>query len=363
LVLRWPLYDYVAFWAAGRLNQMGCDPYDTERLAVLQRQACPEQADVLVMWPAPWALTLIAPFSAVDSQSSHLAWLLLLFVGLVAAVEAAWRVYGGDPEQRWLAWLVTFTFLPAYFVLVTGQLSGLVLLGFAGFLWALRRGRHTLAGACLALAAMKPQLTYLFWIALLLWAWEGRRWRLVLGGFLGVGLLLAWPLASNPSLLGHYIHALTQRTQTHAHVSPLLGTALVLLAGQGRFGLLQFVPALPGLVWLGWYWRRHRVAWNWHERLPALLFASFLTASYGAWPFDLVILLLPLLQRTAQLQSAPRGRQAAVFLLYLVINLLALAQILAAVEYFWFLWMTPALLAAYLLTGRQSSPQAGLVPT
>src|SRR5947199_356754 len=84
-------------------------------------------------------------------------------------LDGAWRQFGGSPQYRWVAWLLALTFLPCHFLLVTGQLGGLILLGFVGFLYFLRRGREGWAGAALVLAAVKPQLTFLFWIALLLW--------------------------------------------------------------------------------------------------------------------------------------------------------------------------------------------------
>jgi hypothetical protein len=354
-----PLYDYIAFWAAGRLNQEGHDPYDTERLAVVERAAEPSLNDVLVMWPAPWALTLVGPFSRFDSHAGHPFWLLLQLAALVTGLELSWRVYGGDPRQRGWAWLVAFTFLPTYMVLTAGQLGGLILLGLAGFLVCLRRGRPGWAGACLVLVAVKPQLTYLFWPALLLWAWERRAGRLVLGGVLAGLALVAWPLWDNPALPLHYWHSLTQRTQTHSHLSPLLGAALRLCVGPDHLGW-QFVPMVPGVVWLAWYWRRHRRDWDWAERLPAILFASFLTAPYGAWPFDLVVLLPALLQRAAAMQGAPR-RAALAFAAHLGITLLALIQLLHQAEYFWFVWLTPALLLLWLLSAPPAR-RAEVVP-
>jgi hypothetical protein len=40
----------------------------------------------------------------------------------------------------------------------------------------------------------------------------------------------------------------------------------------------------------------------------------------------------------------------------LLINLLALAQLLADVEYFWFVWLTPALLLACALVRTVARP-------
>jgi hypothetical protein len=275
----------------------------------------------------------------------------------VAAADWLWRLYGGAPDQRWVAWLVSFTFAPSIFVLVAGQFGPLLLIGFVAFLYFVRTGRDGLAGASLALAAIKPQLSLLFWLALLLWAVGHRKWRLIAGGLAGVAALLAVPLWDNPHLLSQYWYALTQRTQTHSHLSPLPAHALRLVFGHER-AWLQFVPLVPGLIWLAWYWRRHRKNWNWNERLPALLFASLLAAPYGAWPFDLVVLLPAVLQATVKLSRAPRSVIATAAGWWGAVNVLAVVQVLSGVEYFWFLWMTPLLLVGWFL-----ATQGGQRPT
>lgn len=353
-LLHLPLYDYTSFWAAARLNAAGIDPYDPAHLEAVEREADPGLQDVLVMWSAPWGLALLSPFGRLDPQPSHLLWQGAQLGILLAALELLWRFFGGASDRRWIAWLVAFSFPPCYFMLVTGQLGALILLGFASFLFFQVRGQEFAAGACLALAAIKPQLTFLFWIALLLWAWQGRRWRVALGGGLCVLTLLALPWWENPHLPIHYWDALSRRTQTHSHESPVAGTALRLLFGPERFGW-QFVPLVPGLIWVAWYWSRHRHAWRWSERLPALLFASFLAAPYGAWPFDLVVLLPPLLAQAVRLAESSRGRVVAVAASYAAIGMLALVQILCQMEYFWFLWMTPALLLLYLAAAASNS--------
>jgi hypothetical protein len=349
-----PLYDFVSFWAAGRLNHQGLDPYDTERLAVVEREAEPHAEQVLVMWPAPWALTLLGPVSRLSPQVAYRVWALILLVVLLFAADRAWLTVGGARERRGVALLVVALFLPSYMVLITGQLGPFLLLGLVGFLHFHRQGRDGLAGACLVLTAIKPQLTFLFWLALLLWAIDRRAWRLVLGGVLGALVLMAWPLWDNPHLLRDYWFSLTARTQTHSHPSPLLGTALRKLFGPERFWL-QFVPLVPGLLWLAWYWRRHRRDWDWERQLGPLLFASFLAAPYGAWPFDHVVLLLPLLQAAAGATEAGRRPALLAAAGFVAINLLALAQLLGQPEYFWFVWLTPALLLMWALTRRTSA--------
>jgi hypothetical protein len=351
--LRLPLYDFSAFWAASRLNQTGCDPYDPAALEPLQRQAEPGSDGVLVMWPAPWALGVLRPFGALESHTAHLLWLVCQLGILFWAADRLWLHLGGSRDLRWCGWLLAFTFLPSQLVLITGQLGPLMLLGLVGFLVCVRQRRDVAAGACLALTAFKPQITWLFWLALLIWVVREKRWRVLAGGILGTAALLAVPLWENPHLPMQYWQALTQRTRTHSHLSPLPGTALWVLLDR-RWGWLPFVPVLPGLAWLLWYCRRHAGDWNWDRRLPALLFASFLTAPYGAWPFDLVLLLPALFQAALALRDSSSRTRLLALACYAGINLIVLVQLLSNSAYFWFLWLTPALTVLYLGSCRSS---------
>ena len=85
---------------------------------------------------------------------------------------------------------------------------------------------------------------------------------------------------------------------------------------------------IPGLLWFVPYWLTQRRDWKWKEQLPLLLTVSVLTTAYGGWPFDLVLLLLPVLQ-TATL-AARRGWNAvsvSALLLFVLIDAVAAAQL------------------------------------
>jgi hypothetical protein len=341
-----PLIDFVEYWAAGRLNVHGENPYDAKRMEELEF-AAGRAEDVILMWNPPWALPLVMPLGLLDCRTAHLLWLALL-LGVVAwCADALWRMYGGPVEQRRLAWLLSFTFLPTLFALKTGQIAPLLLLGLVLFMACVRQGRDFLAGAALLLLALKPHLLYLFWIALLFWCAAERRWKILGGGLTATAVALALALACNPAVLGQYLHTLTHRPPAQ-YRSPTLGMALRLLLGEEQFRL-QFLALVPGLLWLPFYWRRHRRAWDWNEHLPMLAFVSLLTAAYGAWLFDLVLLLPPLLQVVATHCRADRRTSwLAAATVYLAFNLVAVLQLSRAAEYFEFLWMTPALLLAYV---------------
>jgi hypothetical protein len=372
-----PLHDFVEYWAAGRLVVQGENPYDPERMHQLERQAG-RSDDGILMWNPPWVLPLVAPLGLLDVRTAHLLW-MLFHLGVIAfCADVLWRLYGGNPSARIVALLVAFTFLPSWFALLAGQISPLLLLGAVGFLALLRRGNEFGAGAATVLLAVKPHLAYLFWIALLLWAAfpaacgfaleapsaklqaavGRRRLRVLLGGAMTGLVLTGIAMALDPGVLQQYWHTFTHQPPEQ-YRSPTLGTFLRLALGDGAFRW-QFLPMLPGLAWLGFHWRRHRKAWDWNEQLPLLLLVGMLTAAYGAWPFDLVVLLLPVVDLAARLsrQSRP-ARWLAASAIHLAVNGLALVQVAHEVEYLAFVWMTPVLLGAYLLFGRCSTRPMG----
>jgi hypothetical protein len=349
-----PVFDFIEYWAAGRLNAHGDNPYDPDRVHELEREAGRDTPGVL-MWNPPWTLPLVMPFGLLPAHLGYLAWLGTMLAVLALCIETLWRFYDGPAGQRWLAWLVTFTFLPTFFALTAGQIAPLVLLGAVAFLWLEQRGQGALAGSAAVLLAIKPHLSYLFWIALLLWALQRRRWSVLAGGIVTGLALTAIAVCCNPAVLGQYWHTITTNPPAQ-YRSPTLGTILREVVGDGGFGL-QFVAPVLGLLWFVPYWIWHRHNWVWSDRLPLLLLVSMVTAAYGAWPFDLVLLLVPVLQRAA---ACWRDGSAAQRWLaggaYLGINGVALVQIANRVEWFWFLWMAPALLLLYLvLPGARSA--------
>jgi hypothetical protein len=383
-----PLYDFVEYWAAGRLLLHGQNPYDPEAIERLQRQVSPPSAanpgfapavtavwttgvqhhaitpwavalqsahlsavgpEPILMWNPPWALPLVLPlglFEEKDVHTAHVLWLLFHLLVLLGSADLLWRVFGGDPERRWLAWVLTLTFVPTWMALLAGQISPLVLLGAAGFLAALRAGRDNLAGAATVLLALKPHLTLLFWLALLLWALQQGRWRILLGGALTGVAATSLALAFDPDLLGHYWHTLTTSPPAQ-YRSPTLGYLLRLVWGEEHFRL-QFLPVLLGLLFFVPWFLRYRRCWDWNRQLPLLLLISFVTASYGAWPFDLVVLLVPVLGLAVAVRKERRLVQALAGAVYLLMNAGAVMLVSREAEYLWFIWMAPALLAGYL---------------
>jgi hypothetical protein len=363
----WPPDDYVEYWAAGRLNLTGGNPFSADELLPLQQFAGRDTDEAIMMWNPPWTLTLAMPLGALPPRVGQVVWLVLSLAAVAASVVLLWNTYGGPAENRWIGLAVAFTFVPTLFVLQTGQISALLLLGCALFAWCAKRGYHFTAGAAAVLVAIKPHLAYLLWLAVGLDAVVNRRWRIVLGGVAAGVVATVIPMSLNPDVWAEYVEAYrSSPVPPSKWVSLTLGVILRLAYGTDQFWL-QFVPMGLVVVGFGWHWRQHGKRWNWADQLPSLVACSFVSAPYGAWHFDLVLLLLPILHRVAALLPSPSageglGARGWAFPLALLMftNTAMFAMSHRHVDSFWYCWVAPLVLVGYALTARRPAP--ALVP-
>jgi Glycosyltransferase family 87 len=322
--------DFSFYWIAAKLLLSGQNPYS----ATASDALLPAHPG-LVLFNPPWALPVIVGLGWLPFAIAQLVWLFVSLALLAISVHWLRQIYGLDLNSI-SAWLLTATFLPVLVVLMIGQMGPLLLFGIVGFLRFESRC-HYLAGALLFFAALKPQLVFLVWIALLLCALSLRRWK-PLVGFAGVfALANAAVFLMRPAIFADYWRMLST-----AHVglyeSPTLGGLLHHLSG---YTALQFVPFGLALGWFAWQWNRFRASWDWRERLPALLLVSVVATSY-AWFFDQVILLPALFYAAHRAGFLAR-------IGYMLINLTVLGLLIAHKTVFWYSWTAVAWMLLYEL--------------
>lgn len=377
-----PPRDFLAFWVVGHLNAQGRNPYDPAEVFPLEKAIVPATAEPVMMWNPPWTLTFLMPFGLLPWRTAQLLWLLLQFGLVLFCADWIWHAWTGsasakppseehptrmpvsrsqETQLRWIAWLVAILFTPTLFLIQMGQTSALVLVGIVGFLHFEKRGQGWLAGACLSLAALKPHLVLLFGLAAILYALRERRWPILLGGLAAGLVATVIPLLCNPQVMSQYWQLAVDRP-TDRIVTPALGTALRYLAGEEK-AWVQFVPLVLGLAWFIPWWWTHRQNWSWEKQTPLLLLVSLVVAPYGCWPFDLVILILPVVELAARVTRDGRAAVIAwAVAVFVVIDGAALSFNLAVEDYFWFVWMAPAMLLGYLVVrARLSQTSAMLV--
>lgn len=345
------LQDFVEYWAAGRLNARGANPYDAADLYAQERAVSPGLTEAIMMWNPPWMLSLAMPFGLLPAHAAYWLWLAGQLAAVLYSADWLWRFFGGPARRRWLAWLVCLGFIPTLFLLRMGQVSGFVLLGVVLFLRFQAQGRDACAGAAMVLAALKPHLLVPFGAAVVLWAVRGRRWHVFAGAAGALVALSVAPVLCNPDVFDQYREAMAHRTPEM--MSPTLGSVLRLLLGPERLWL-QFVPPVLGIVWAVDHWRRRSRAWDWRTEAPVLVLVSFLVAPYGAWPFDVVVLLVAVIRAAADV-VAQRDVARAAFGVTVLVGFDVAAWLLRNVhytQYYWYAWTTPLLLYAYLVLRR-----------
>ena len=346
--------DFVEYWAAASLNLAGQSPYAESAVGAIQRDLGYQFTQPTMMYNPPWVITIVLPLPLLPYRAALMLWLTLLFAVVLVCSDSLWRLYGGSPRKRWVAWLLGMLFVPALVSLAFGQISPLILLGATMFLWASKNGRWVQAGLAAALFAIKPQLTYLYWPALLIWALQERRWQVPLAGLAATAVATIIPLAFNPAVLVQYVQAYTAQP-------PLFWASAVpaavprLLFGEEK-AWLQFVPSVIGLVWLARRWRAQHTSWLWEEQLPPLLLVSYVTASYG-WTFDQVVFIPALMQVSVWILPNWRS-QWPIWLSYLAASGLMVTMRSLAIPDLLAAWYAPTLLLIYWLARRAMTREA-----
>lgn len=343
--------DFVEYWVAARLFLSGGNPYSASEVFHLETQLhLSTRPRAWMMFNPPTALPVIAPFGLLPFPVAAGVWFALQFTIVFASSFWLWRVYGGPERYRWLAIVLPGTFLPIGVVLLDCQITPLVLLGVAVFLHFVEKSSYALAGAALVLLTLKPQLCVPLACVLMFWSIQERKWRLF-AGFATATAFLLLPVCVRPELVSQYRGAIRPIWEDTA---PAWGGLLRTAFGYQHIWL-QYLPLLPGITWAMLYWRRHRLAWDWKQRLPMLLLVGFITAPY-AWTYDEVIL-LPVLISAAVDVLAERNRSLArrTFGFYILIDLAMFVLNIAGLRDAWFIWSAPVWMVAYMLLVRRSA--------
>lgn len=277
--------DWPAFATGGRL--MVEDPshlydMDTQRRVQLEvtggRTLVTLGINGILPFLAPaWVAFLAVPFDLLGTNLGGRLWILAgltcLAIGLYLAVRPR------PPTSI----LPAFSSVPTALLLLNAQLDGFVALGIGAALalWT----QPFLAGLCLGLTLLKPQLVLPLGAALLL----TRRWRVLAGWAVAGAALLAASAALNPRWVLEWLPALGGTVQPGAREVDLahLGTLLP-TAYEGWAVVVLSLIALAAVLWLA---RRLR---DDLRAAAAVLIAGGILVAPHALPTDLVLVAVAL---------------------------------------------------------------------
>jgi hypothetical protein len=355
-VVTLPMRDFEEYWSAGDVFVRGGNPYDAHALdESLHAARGDADAPPNMMWNPPWTLPVAVPFSLLPIRLAHPLWVALQLTLVLVSVRLTADVYGYLESAHGPLTAAALLFPPTVFLLTYAQIGGLCLFGVSGFVWLMTRGRPARAGLCVALTVVKPHLLLDFGLFLLLAAFVSRPARLaVLVGAAAVAVSAGVAWLINPHVYTDYFAALNAPPGTAGHVTvrewavPVVGFWLRMWVDPNLFWI-QFVPAaVSAVVAVGLWWKaRHHVVWT--RVTPPLVLLSLFSAPYGGWPFDLVLLLVPICHATSATGRAygPRAAKLVLFGLAGLGLVVMLAVPVAGKALHAYVWLTPLVAVGY----------------
>ena len=227
--------QFVIPWAAGRAWLLdGVNPYDPQVIdlasATLANSAFQGQLPLVAEFTAP-VLNLVfsLPLSLLPYEIARTVWVVLLIgclggMGFLMLKLSNWKT--SLPEKVVVVVLLT-TWLPGLHLVLMGSSIPIVLALLLFGVYALLKGKDTLAGFLLALTFGSVQITFLILLLLIFWAVFHQRWSVLIAYFSGLGflwvvsliLLPAWPSGWLSAILNNYFNL----DWVHTPLMPLSG--------------------------------------------------------------------------------------------------------------------------------------------
>lgn len=340
--------DYAQYWAEGRQALDRANPFDAQAVLRLEQSAGPGRTEAELSGSPPLILLLATPLALFSAKTGLVVWFAISFAAFSISLWILWTLQG---RPNTLLYLLGFLFAPAIACLECGQISLLFLLGILAFLYFLE-SHPWLAGACLVPLTLKPHLFLPFAVALVLWI-ASRRAYGVLGGFaIALSASLAAVFFLDPSAWPQYL-SMMESQNLIADFVPTLSESMQRLIAPGLVWV-RFLPEAAACVWAAWYFCTRRDQWDWMLHGMMALLVSFLSAPYGFF-FDECVLLPALL--AGMLRARRSGR--SLWPLW-ILGAAALIECLRMVRVtsLFYLWTTPSWLLWYLFATRSRSSQA-----
>jgi hypothetical protein len=342
--------DFPFFYTSGWLARSGNVEllYDEQAFHATQIALVPSSAALWfpTVYP-PQAALLMAPLSALPYTWAMYLWAVVSLALTAVMLASAYNAVRHLLPDRVLAFLAAAAFQPLCELIVSGQVS-VIVLAACYFGWtALERDRHLLAGAALGLLAVKPQFGLPFAAIVL----ATRDWRMLSGALISVlaQAVAVWATMGPEAFTGY-------APMVPAIVGNMDALEVATQRSHSIRALTRLAPAWLGIpLWIATcafvLWQVVRV---WRSNAPLVVrFGLAIVASVLCNPhlivYDAVLLMLPLLWFAGWLEAGIyRGILYALFLGFFV-PVAALARVQPTVL---------LMLAIVWLVARQATRQS-----
>jgi len=346
--------DFIRYWAASRLLVIGGNPYDGKELTALQNETQPDlmikEGDIVEAWNPPWLLLTLLPLGLLPFNFAVPLWIFLNVVIVVSSLWMSWQLSGGADNRRLFLIVLGAGVLFGNTVILIrlGQISTLVLASLLIGITFIKEKRDWLAGAILLIATIKPQLSYLVLLVLLIWSLYHRRWKILAGMALAglASVLIVWLIL--PDWLSIYIQTIRRLPFTNIYTSTL-GS---FISEVFRISIFKYIAIL--LLPLAFPIAKYADKIGWFTTLNLALVISIPLSIYG-FSFDQVLLLPAVVQMIAWITQKKLSSKVAMGIgigIMITYALLLWMMSLKELPYYWFFWISFFILCLYLIAWR-----------
>lgn len=313
--------DFFAFWQAGYMVLTGRYIYSsTSWLGTRLSFRVTWLLDDTSLYPLPLA-SLFAPLGAIHPERAFVLWIWLSAVMLLIAVALLMTAFG----RRYCHYIAPVAFGVLLFrplFSLPGQLGALLLVALVASAALFHRRRDLAGGALFSIIALKPSLGLPLIVLFSFYLLVNRRYRAIGGVALMLGLLLTLSLAASPHWLSDYASVLQgKNSQTFGYAPTLWGLvsmgcsfdrACTMRGGSIGVGVVLVLYALLVMRF------KDQPA----THAMGLATATTLLVTPYLWPYDQILLTLPISLTAARLAVSPFPYLVSA-LYFLIIDLIA----------------------------------------
>ncbi|MEJ2759266.1 MAG: glycosyltransferase family 87 protein, partial [Anaerolineales bacterium] len=291
-----PLFDFTAFWIAGKLTFEGGDPYLQADWIPLYAHYDLGLADNLTfLYPKP-ILPLFIPFGMMDLHTASVLWLILTQASVFASAWILTNLWSKRNLAVVLIFVASIFILRSYLVtLVLGQLGGffLLMLTITAVLW--HRESWFFGGLVFSFLMLKPQLGLPIIGLVSIWFLTRRTWPFIYGVASGGILMLVIGWLIDPRWIQKFIQIGAGKVAaTFGYHPTLWGVSGFLCSHESTctliFGGATSILILGGLLWL-LFQRKYPLSAM--QAISFSILAALLLTPY-LWVYDQLLILIPL---------------------------------------------------------------------
>jgi hypothetical protein len=212
--------DFLVPWLAARtFLDYGDSPYShpaTQRAQIVYYGRIAEDGeDLLILWLSFPAELFYFPIALIPNYAlARGLWMTLSEAALVASAFIALRLTGWKPSRFLLplALLFPVLWIFGFMNLLASSPVPFVVLASVGALLALRSGQDEVAGALLVVLLLKIGIFGIFLLFVLWWSIYHRRWRVLAGLVMALGILLLLSFLLLPDWIMPFVRGLYWHT-------------------------------------------------------------------------------------------------------------------------------------------------------